>query len=248
MKHSNQASSKAILGMALALCLPTAAQASDWDWAVAPYLWLAGYDIDVHTDVPPSGAANDREFPDLLENLDGAFMIHGEGQGDQFGILADFMFLGLSDGTDRPNFDISSDLDARVFDLAGVWSPGPERYHGFELLAGLRYIDLDFEVGLDPVNPAFNNVTIEAGDTFTDFLIGGRYTWALNERWGLTVRGDTSFGDTEGSFNVAGTLLYRTNNGAWTFGYRYMTAEFQTGPNNTDVSLYGPMVGYVFAF
>lgn len=248
MQKATNRSSFALIALASALCLPASAQAGDWDWTIAPYVWIAGIDTDIHTDVPPSGAANDREFDDILEDLDGAFMIHAEGQGDTFGVLADFMFLGLSDGNDGPVFHTESDLDARVFDLAMVWSPGPERYHGFEVLAGLRYVDLDVSLELDPVNPAFNTVTVHPDDTFNDFLIGGRYTWALSERWGMTLRADTSFGDTEGTWNLSGSLLYRTDHGAWVFGYRYMNGEFETGASDVDVSLYGPVIGYAFAF
>ena len=56
-------------------------------------------------------------------------------------------------------------LAARLFELAGVWSPGPERYRGLEVFAGLRYIDIDLSVAFDPANPAFNRSSLDGSDS-----------------------------------------------------------------------------------
>ena len=44
-----------------------------------------------------------------------------------------------------------------------------------------------------------------------DFMLGARYTWSLSERWGLTLRGDGSFGDTEGTWNTSAVAPKRTD-------------------------------------
>ena len=121
-------------------------------------------------------------------------------------------------------------------------------YRGAELIAGLRYIDVDLTVQLKPTNPVFRDVSVEASQSFSDFMIGGRYTWAFTDRWGLTVRGDGSFGETEGTWNASAVVQYRTGNGAWAFGYRHLDAEFDTGNANTDITMSGPEIGYAFRF
>ena len=140
-------------------------------------------------------------------------------------MFTDFTFLGLADSNDRPRFHTESDLDARLFELAGVWSPGEGRYRGWEVFAGLRYIDVDLTVQFDPANPLFNTTTFDSSDSYNDFMVGARYTWALSDRWGLTLRGDGSFGDTEGTWNASAVANYRTAHGAWFFGYRYLNVE-----------------------
>lgn len=238
--------------VALALCAATGiAQASPsgrWDWMIAPYGWFPSIGTDVETTIPPSSSSNDTRFDDLLDKIDGAFLLHAEGQGDDFGVFADFTFLGLADDHDLPRFRTETDLDSRLLDVGLVWSPGPERMQGIEVFGGLRAIDLDFSAQLIPVNPAFQPVVLDTNKTFTDFMVGARYTWALAERWGVTVRGDGSWGDTDGTFNASVVGQYRMDSGAWLFGYRHLDMDAESSGQRINVTLSGPMVGYAFKF
>ncbi|HJW45666.1 MAG TPA: hypothetical protein VJ484_04170, partial [Lysobacter sp.] len=206
--------------------LAQAADGEGWEWMVAPYGWFPSISTDLQRTQPPAGGiSTDTSFDSIIDKIDGAFLIHAEGQNEHWGVFTDFVFLGLADERDRPRFHTESDLDARLFELAAVWSPGEGRYRGLDVFAGLRYIDVDLTVQFDPTNPAFNTTSIDAGETFNDFMIGARYTWALSERWGLTLRGDGSFGDTEGTWNASVVANYRMKSGAWLFGYRYLSVE-----------------------
>lgn len=238
------------MGVLMSLCLPSTAQAAGdgWDWLVAPYIWGISVNTDLETASPPSSSSSDRQFDDVLDNLDGAFLLHAEGQGDSFGAFADITYLGLADDDDHPRFNMESDLDARLFELALVWSPGAQRFHGFEAFAGLRYIDLDLTTRLEPVNPAFEPVTVDAGDSYNDFMIGSRYTWALSENWSMTLRGDGSFGGSEGTWNASGVVQYRASYGTWLLGYRYLDSELESGNSNVRLTVHGPQVGYGFRF
>lgn len=246
---------RATLASAAALCLAgTAATASaadgeGWDWMVAPYGWAATVGTDLDTDRPPSAdLSTESDFADIVDKIDGAFQIHVEGQGDQFGVFADFTYLGLADENERPRFATQSDLDTRLFEAAAVWSPGADRYRGLDVFGGLRYIDVDLTVQIDPVNPLFNTAVVDASRSYSDFMLGARYTWDLSERWGLTLRGDASFGDTEGTWNTSAVAQYRTKHGAWLFGYRYLSVELGSDENNTEITMSGPMLGYAFKF
>ena len=201
-------------------------------------------------DQPPlGGASTDTNFGNIIDKLDGAFQIHIEGQNEQWGMFTDFTYIGLADQHDRPRFHTQSDLDTRLFELAAVWSPGEDRYRGWDLFAGLRYIDVNLTVQFDPENPAFNTTKFDGGGTYSDFMVGARYTWAMSERWGLTLRGDGSFGDTEGTWNASAMANYRMKHGAWFLGYRYLSVKLQTrNHDNTDITMSGPIVGYGFIF
>lgn len=235
--------------LAAALCLSPAVHAADgegWDWIVAPYGWAPSISADLNTSVPPTGT--DTDFSDIIDKIDGAFLLHLEGQGDTFGVFGDVIYLGLGDQKNHPRYSAESDLDTRLFEAALVWSPGKDRFHGGDLFAGVRYIDIDLTVRVDPVNPAFANATVDAGESFTDFMVGARYAWKLGDRWGMNVRADTSFGDTDGTWSVAATVLYRMKRGEWAFGYRHMDIAFEPRDNRAELILSGPIIGYGFNF
>ena len=230
-----------------------AAHASDgegWNWMIAPYGWFVGIETDLTLpNFPPGGEPSDVDYPDILRDIDGAFQIHFEGQGDDFGMFADFTLLGLSDERDFDRFHTESDMDTRLFEAAGVWSPGDERGKGIEVFAGLRYIDLDTTFAMIPTNPAFATKTYDNGTSYSDFMLGVRYTFDISERFGVTLRGDGSVGQTEGTWNMSAVADYKMKSGAWFFGYRYMTGELGLDDGRSmDVTLDGPMLGYGFIF
>lgn len=238
-----------MLGSATLPSSALAAQGEGWDWMVTPYVWAVSIDTDLQRTAPPEGGvSSDNSFNDVLDKFDGAFLIHAEGHGDRFGIFTDFIYLGLADDHDHPRFHTESDLDARLFEIAGVWSPGGDRDQGLDAFAGLRYIDVDLSVEFDPENPAFNSTTFDGSDSFNDFMLGARYTWSLSDRWGVTLRGDGSFGSTEGTWNASALASYRMEHGVWLFSYRYLTGELDMGDTDVEINLSGPMVGYGFTF
>ncbi|MET0756178.1 MAG: hypothetical protein ABWY31_08685 [Pseudoxanthomonas sp.] len=236
--------------VAAAWSMPARAQeGGEWEWMVAPYAWGVSFGTDLETTQPPDGGiSNDTNFDDVLDKFDGAFQVHIEGQNETWGMFADFTYLGLADENEYERFHTESDLDARLFELAAVWSPGEERWRGLDVFAGLRYIDVDLTVQFQPDNPLFDGSTVDGGDSFSDFMVGARYTWQLSERWGVTLRGDGSFGDTEGTWNTSAVATLRMKRGAWLFGYRYLSVELETGASKTDLTMGGPMIGYGFIF
>lgn len=238
------------LGLAVLLASPAAASQERWNWIVAPYLWA----IDVKTGVEapilePDGVVRRASFGDILDKFDGAFQLHGEGQGDRFGLFADFTYLGLSDEESRRLFRTKTDLDTRLFELASVWSPGAERFTGVDVFAGLRYIDLDITATITPTGPlGLPPNRLDASESFSDFMLGARYTWALTDRWGVTLRGDGSWGDTEGTWNASIVANYKMRSGAWFFGYRYLDVDANVRDVTTDLVIKGPEIGYGFKF
>lgn len=233
-----------LAGAAGLLAAPCAHAEEGWDWFAAPYLWATTISTDLNEDQPP--VEGETNFSNLIDKLDGAFLGHVEGQGENFGLLADIVYLGVSSGEDFDRFETESDIDTSIFELAGVWSPGPERYRGIEVFGGLRYVTADLTTTISPVNSALPDARIHVDEGYSDFLLGARYSAPLSERWGVTVRGDGSFGETEGTWNTSALFTYKMGNGSWAFGWRYMAIEVEAGGSNVDLTLNGPVIGYAF--
>ncbi|AXK71774.1 hypothetical protein DWG18_05375 [Lysobacter sp. TY2-98] len=226
-----------------------AGEGDPWTFNVTPYVWLATVNADISdSGPPPASVITDNEFDDVLDKFDGALFIHAEGQGDHFGALADFSYLGLSQERERPRLRSETDFDGRLLDLAGVWSPGDDRFNGWDLFAGLRYVDTDFTVSIIPTDTTLNTRSLKTSKSYSDFLYGARYSWKAGDRWDFSVRGDGSTGSTNGTWSASAIAQYHMNVGQWVFGYRYLDLDFGEGTVDGRITLNGPVVGYGFNF
>lgn len=231
-----------VVGCALALLASAPpARADDYDWFAAAYLWAA--DISVDSKDVSVGA----DFNDILDKLEMAFQTHVEVQGDELGGFLDFTFLGLGDNKAVPFGDAHADLDMTLMDLGLVWSPGAERYAGFEAYGGLRYLDTDFHLVVDLAGPPPSFQT-RVNDTYTDLLVGARYRFALNDRWRLTFMGDVSGGDTEGTWSAGVLAGYVTGPHHFIVGYRHMDVEVKANGSTATETMTGPVIAYGVRF
>jgi hypothetical protein len=232
------------------------ASASDVDWIVAPYLWLP----NISTDVSNIGSGgSDSGSTNISDYLIWGFMVHTQAQGENWGVLNEITYADLSEN-DKATYDFgdgeiqynqSAENQDWIIDLAVVWAPGDTKFVGFEPYAGIRYLDVQmgFEFKLQDANDTVK-YSINGDESWTDFLIGAKYTVPLSEKWSLNFRGDYSFGSTDGTWLLAANAIYATKSGAWAFGYRYMGAEIPVGNTDSDLdlSLYGFQAGYAFKF
>jgi len=235
----------AVLSLACVACPIAQAQDAGWHWIVAPYIWGVSAHADTRFSDAPGGQS---QFGDILSTFDGGFQLHAEGLSGQWGGFADFTYLGLSDARERPGFHTETDFDTRLFELAALWHPGERSDGGVDVFAGLRYADFDFTARLFPTNPQLPLFDEHASRTYSDFMLGARYTWALSDRWGLTVRGDGSWGQTDGTWNASAIVRYRMQSGEWLLGYRYLRADLGDHGDSFRVTVDGPEIGYAFRF
>ena len=218
-----------------------------WDWVVAPYLWASSIDTNLKKEGAPV-VGSETEFNDIVSKLDMAFQIHVEGQGERFGVFADLTYLALSDSKDRTIYSSNASLDTTFFEAAGVWNVDSARYEGLDLFAGLRHIQAGIDLEIDPVNPMEPTVNLNLDKSFSDFMVGARYNATLSDRWGLTLRADGGWGDTERDYSVSAMLRYKMRKGSLIMGYRYM--DLQVAGNNQviDMAMQGPVVAFAFGY
>ena len=248
MNQRSASSTGALILLLTCLAAPGVVQAEAWSWAVEPYAWASNIRADLRTDVPPIEGSSELRFRDILDKLDGSLQLHVEGGLARHGLFLDFSYLGISDRVSRNFADYEADLDTRLFEAAWVWSPSGRRLEALDLFAGVRYLDADISLRIDPVDPELVGRTLDVGDSYLDAMLGARYTWPLGPKWRVTARGDGSFGDTEGAWNASLGARYHTSNGAWVFGYRHLRIEIESGGADVDLTMSGPFAGYAFVF
>jgi hypothetical protein len=238
----------AAVALALLAFTPAAkaqeADADAWAWKYASYAWIS----DVRADMTVRGepVSSEVSFSDIVDKMDFSQQVHIEGQGRDWGVMADLTYLALSDGKDFTNLSTDASLDTVLLDAAMVWSPGEQKATGIELLGGIRYLSADMEVDFDLVDPLQPDQTRSVDKSFTDALVGVRYLGKLSDNWGYSLRGDTSFGATEGTWSATAALQYHRKRGTWLFAYRYLDISLDAGGRNAELTMFGPMIGYSF--
>jgi hypothetical protein len=225
-----------------------AADSGGWDWSITPYAWLPAVGTDIHIDVPPIDTGGTKQFSAIRPKLGFTIPLHLEGQGDDWGLLSDLLYLPVSSTRSGEFIHTDTSLDAGIFELAAVWSPGPDRHEGFEAIGGLRYLWASIDFKLIPNNPDLPSAKISPSTEYPDLMLGARYTAKLSDRWALTLRADGSWGSTDGTYGADAVFTYATSNGGWVLGYRYLSAKFSDADREFNMKMYGPEVGYAFNF
>lgn len=220
-----------------------AATSDDYDWVGIAYLWAADIGVDARD------ASVNVDFSDIVDKLEMGFQGHVEVQGDDLGGFVDVVFMGVGDNQQRNAVRLNTDFDMTAMDMALVWSPGAERMTGLEVFGGLRYIDMDLSVVVDPDAPALPEARTGINTSYTDLLAGVRYGAPFGERWKLVVSADASAFDTEGTWSLGTFAVYRTGPHRFYAGYRHLEMDFK-GNNGEKVTetFSGPAIAYGYAF
>jgi hypothetical protein len=247
------------------------AEAQDWEWVIAPYVW--GADIGADLSVAELDVGTVVSFNDLVDKLNAGFMGHFEGRKGNFGLFFDAVYMDVGDsiaisvdpgGPGDVGLDVTVDsqLKMGLYDLAGVYRFGEPAAGAavLDLFLGARFVDIDLGVdgSLIGTGPGGADEAFAAGldPSQTDLLLGARLSGMFSERWHWKLLADFSTGGTDGTFNTMGAVGYAFGqSGLFSLdvGYRYMTVKMsdqieQDIPSDIDITFSGPVVGFIFAF
>jgi hypothetical protein len=212
----------------LCLAAAPAGATEQWEFRIAPYLWLAGLNGDVGTlpGVPPSSV--DASFADIL-----------------------YIDVAASGSTPGPLFS-TADLDSRVLlgTITGFWRAWSDDSSSVDLVAGGRFWSVDTRLRLGAgVLPA---TTVSHDENWLDPVVGFRVRGALGGE-----RIFQSFGLVLGGFGIGSDFMwdtdinlgYRWTDGfSTTIGYRYMDVDYSDGGFIYDVAQHGPTVALSWNF
>jgi hypothetical protein len=240
---------------------PPAAPGSKWEWTIAPYLWGAGVSLDVDANGNPV-LGGDASFKDLLHKLDIGGMLHFEARHGKAGLLADALYISLSDQSHSsgnppiPNGTmVDTHLTMGIYELGGFYRPGG-RSRGFDILFGGRLVDVNQDSDVTFPGPLGVMTTIGGSKNYVDAFAGVRTSVAMGRRWDFIARGDVAAGGTDFTWNAVASFGFKFDKaGKYTLtaGYRAMHLDLgQTTDGGTEVTskmtLSGPVLGFLFRF
>lgn len=234
----------------LVLSQPATSVAQEAEWLLAPYIWLSDVTLD-----QSSGVSGEISASDLLDVSDSAGMIRMEAARNHWGFTLDYVWVDVSQSANPtlpPPFvgsNLLAEMNVSIVELGGFYRPSGED-KGVDFLLGVRNLNVDKTL---LVTPGGGGPTqrFDSDPQFTDAYVGARYLHRMNDNWDMNLRGDYSFGDSEGTLNLLASIGYRFNkNFALNLGYRHLAIEFEEnvsgGVATTDIELSGPFLGFLF--
>lgn len=210
---------------------------------VAIYLWGAGMSGNVGN--AAGGSPVDASFDDILDNLEAGFMGNYRAKGNKWAFGLDYIYLNVSPSSDVPPATV--DLKETIVELSVGYEIRPE----LEVLAGIRYVDIDMSATIN-VSPAPPPIT--GADDWIDPIVGLDYRRALSDKWQFYGRGDV------GGFGVGSDLTWQlaayfgympSKNWNLFAGYRHLDFDYKSDNEKKffyDITLSGPLLGVGYQF
>ena len=232
--------------------IPSLAQASEWDFVFAPYIWAA--DTKGNTVTKGLPADIDIKFwDDIAPNLKAAFEFHFEAKNaDQpVDYIVDATWLEMASSSyTGAGVKVRPELETVILDLKVAGDIAD--IDGFQWVAGTRYFQNDISVKITP--PGFKGAVDK---DWADLIVGLRYIGDLGNNWNYALSGDVGgfnlSADTDRTWQVSAALGWRfAENAEAAFGYRVLDVNYSDGNGFSkytyDVRMKGPMMGVIFHF
>ena len=238
-------------------CFPSAAFAgSNWEYSLEPYILAASIEGDAGVG-RITGAPVNVDFSDILENLEMAFMIHGEAvNSSQWGIMLDYGFMDLGADISGPlGGVINSEISQNIMEFL-VFKRQLLNNRSYDIYAGIRWWDIDVDLQIDPaVLPGTVSTAID--ESWVDPVIGARLFSPITNDWTFMLRGDVGGFGVSSDFSSlvrVGASYNIKKNLVLNLMYQGLWVDYEDGTPNTpgffsyDTVTHGPVVGLQLGF
>ena len=267
----------AILCFAAGTLVPAPALAqstqSDWDsgkWQFAATIYGFVPTIDGKVNYAGDSRSSDIRvsMSDVLSHLKMTFMGALDVHNGSWGIFNDVIYVDLGGSKSRTNdfaigniglpasatADLSLDLKASVWTVAGEYRVTSDPEWTVDLLAGARLLDVKPKLGysitgdLGPVVLPGRSGSKEVSASLWDGIVGvkGRYAFGDERKWFVPFYLDVGTGQTKLTWQGAGGVGYAYNWGEVVAMYRYLDWNAKSGKQIENLNLGGPMIGVTF--
>jgi hypothetical protein len=209
-----------------------------WTFTVEPFIWFAGLDGQGSADSSPPIDLG-LSPSDVFGHLDGGFLLALEARAPEqrWSVIADGLYLRLKDDEGS----MHTETEAAMLELGGAF---PVTDSGkVDVIAGLRYVDLSFDVQIGSA------VDATATQEWVEPWIGARGRIPFNETWSLALRGDIGGFGIGSQFTWQAAAVLGAELGAgWRFdiGYRAIGIDYDDGDLSFDTRIHGPLLGFAW--
>ena len=232
--------------------LPASTAAGPWFVRITPYAWLPSVSGSTRGTRRVPSLSIDKDFSDILSDLDFAGMIVGTVRYERVGLLVDldYVSLGLDGNLSGPfRTKYHTDLEALVATVGATARVVDEPKLGVDLLVGARILGLWVDSDFKGQGPAGLSRGFSDSATIVDGLVGVRAGVELGDGFSLVGYGDVGAGNSDLTWQVLGAAEYSFSNSiSGAIGYRYLGYDFSGHAPLDDLALYGPILGVTIRF
>lgn len=226
--------------------VPEVVASDSWEYSAAINLWAASIGGET-----AAGGDIDIGFNDILDNLDFTFMGTLGAQKGKWGLLADVLYLNMSQDVYVPLYGgaetiTNVGLKSWILTPMVTYRVMEEDQLNLDVLAGARYLYLKSTLDIFPAGP-----TSGSGNVW-DGIVGLRGTYDFNEKWYMPFHFDVGSGETDLTWQAFAGVGYKYENFDLIVGYRYMDFNFDDSDKGggifNELTLDGPIVSLKFNF
>jgi hypothetical protein len=255
------------LSVALLPNIVCADTTEDWEFGLSIYGWFP--DISGTTSFP-TGGGGDFTVPigDILDNLSFTFQGSFDARKGHWGMFTDVVYMDLGKkksllnegsigGNDWP-VDITAkvgfDMKSWIVTAAGYYRLVDQPKHTFDMVAGLRYMDVSQSLDWS-INGNVGEIPLperdggsKVGATYWDAIVGmrGRLALGQNNTWYMPYYLDIGTGDSDFTWQAVGGIGYAFKWGELAAVYRYLSYDLPSSTPIADMDFSGPEIGAVF--
>src|SRR5262245_52989318 len=218
------------------------------NFELTPYFWAAGQDAEL--DLGSESVHFNRDFSDLLEVTDAAFMGLAVISYDRFVLYADYDYMSLkSDDHSRsgivapPGTKVEGETDTDIVTYGGGYRFDTFGENTIDVLIGAQTTNIETKVEI-------GSFSFDNNDSLTDTVVMLRPSLQLSERWRLnpTMAYGIS-GDSDTTFSLMPQLQWQISDSlAMRFGYKRLYYKFEDSGTKLDTTFSGLFFGVGWTF
>jgi hypothetical protein len=241
---------------------------AQWQFAVAPYLWLPSVTGTLRFSLPGGGADASTGPYNYLQNLKFAVMLQGEARKGDWSVFADTIYLNFGRHESSVNAtngqfgpgetaqNVETSFRGTLIQIGGGRTVTRQSWGNIDLIAGIRYLgvkatldaSLVASLGSGPgVSPQLNVSTIE---NIFDGIAGvrGRLFITGDSRWYAPFYLDAGTGTSKFTWQAMTGIGYAMKLGDVSLTYRYL-AFYGSGDQLVQTLRFnGPSLNVIFRF
>lgn len=221
-----------------------------WQFAVAPYFWLAGLTGDTAQFGLPE-VHIDSSFGDIWDNLDFSFMATGEARNGPYSLFGDVIYTKLSVDGSTPDGILANSVEVESKTFSALLGAGYAIYEDqsshLDFVGGLKVWSVDTTLSFS--GGPLDGISRDDSATWVDAVAGFRGAYYFTPEIYLTGWGLIGAGGADLDWDAALGLGYRfTDTISAVVGYRALGVDYSDDGFKFDVVQHGPILGVSIRF